>query len=256
MPDSRVGVTFRISKSFGGAEFVKVLYADDVGLVIRVFSRRPDIVWSDELEYASLSALEEDSEPTLETLSNAQFDSLEPSELRIARVMTNAEMQAGGAALRARGGELAADVRRQVEGLSPSRYSAFEIRAAEATLASGEVLARVAFVERSAHSDLLAASREHVVEAGSVVSVSTSPLALPAAIASELYDRPETSMGGRLFVLRMRDGVHVSFETGEFVDFPGFPDPYDGADVEAACSEGEAFTASGVPQQQFAWCVY
>ncbi len=251
-----VGQTYFLGRPLARSDFVKVLHVGTGAMIVRLYEGRPPVRWSEPPSFPVLRVGDDESPSAVKSLLISEFLALEPVPLAITSGMTNGEMQAGGAALRVRGGELAPDVRRQLEDLPPSRHSAFEIRAAEATLANGEVLLRVAFIERSANSDLLAASREDVVEAGAVVSISASRLALPAAIASELYERPETSMGGQEFVLKMRDGAKIRFETGGIVDFPGFPEGYSGTDVEAVCAEGEVSSTSGEPQPSLAWCVY
>ncbi|NYF09769.1 hypothetical protein HDC94_000925 [Leifsonia sp. AK011] len=128
-------------------------------------------------------------------------------------------------------------------------------------LKSGEVLPRVYLVEESTFLEYWGEEqRRPVLDPNEIESIEESPMRMPAALATQIYNAHESGMGYFIFTVRLRNGSSVPFLTGNAVDFPDWPEgiqPSDAVAVEPHVGREHFQTAEGGQRSaKYVWCLY
>jgi hypothetical protein len=145
----------------------------------------------------------------------------------------------------------------QVEAIEPSDTGPWGLhqkhRPCRLILKDGRIVQRAICVE-----DHRGFTTDVWIHPDSVAHVERSTERLPAAFASKLYAAGESGMGYEIFRLKMKDRTSHIFVTGNIVDFPDYPDGYEGKDVKAVYPhEGREESKHGYRQgRTFEWCFY
>jgi hypothetical protein len=150
----------------------------------------------------------------------------------------------------------------QIEAVEPSRDGQLEYRPCRVWLADGSVHDRVYVQEALAWirmwgvwPDEDPGKNEIAIE--HVVEIATSPVRLPAALATKMYDAGETGMGYCLFTVVLDDGTRLACGTGNAVDFVGLPEDAYGRVVDLVPHERDGDEVAVQPDLGLhAWCLY
>jgi hypothetical protein len=151
-------------------------------------------------------------------------------------------------------------VERSIDG--SMRYAPCQV-----TLKSGEVVDRVYVVDAPTYMaywgiDPNGDRAKRAISIEDVARIVSSPVRLPAHLASLIYAEGESGMGYTIFTVVSRDGGQLPYVGGNAIDFPMWPTGCDPADVVGVRPHvgREAFRDRRVRETErvapYFWCLY
>lgn len=126
---------------------------------------------------------------------------------------------------------LSPTIQQQIAAIEPSITDKTKFFPCVVTFDDGSQLDKVYLIEQYSYIRIWGSYPQNEIDLKRIVSVTESPLRLPAKYANELYLAGESGMGYLIFTVVFSDGSNQAYVTGNLIDFLDYPEGKTGADV-------------------------